>query len=80
MKCPECGKNLQPDYRYCPGCGIELEKKEEFKLLVDNTFTILEEVVQGDALLRLESLSSRLDSIEEELELFLTTEPAPGKS
>ena len=78
MKCPECGKDLQPDYNYCPGCGIELSKSEEFRQLVDSTFTMLEEVVQGDALLRLESLSSRLDSMEEELELFLTS--APGKN
>lgn len=26
-KCPECGKNLPEDAKFCPNCGIKLEKK-----------------------------------------------------
>ncbi|MDC7225133.1 MAG: zinc-ribbon domain-containing protein [Spirochaetales bacterium] len=78
MKCPECGRELQPDFNYCPECGVEVDRSVQFKQIVDDSFTRLEEVVQGDALLRLESLSSRLESIEAELELFLTS--APQKS
>ncbi|HAK44731.1 MAG TPA: hypothetical protein DCO79_02260 [Spirochaeta sp.] len=75
MRCPECGKELQSNYNFCPSCGIALDKNEQFKQIVDDSFTKLEEVVRGDAMLRLESLSSRLDSMEEELELFLTSAP-----
>lgn len=75
MNCPECGKELQPNYNFCPGCGIALSGNEQFKQIIDESFTRLEEVVQGDALLRLENLSHRLDTMEEELELFLTSAP-----
>jgi uncharacterized OB-fold protein len=24
LKCPNCGKDTQPDDKYCPGCGKKL--------------------------------------------------------
>ncbi len=75
MNCPDCGKPLQPDFNYCPGCGIELDKLDQFRQVVEDSFAQLEVVVAGDAILRLESLSSRLDSMEQELDVFLTTAP-----
>ena len=78
MKCSDCGRSLEPDFNFCPGCGSELDKNEDFRRVVDDSFAQLQEVVAGDAMLRLESLSSRLNSIEEELELFLTSAPPAG--
>lgn len=72
MKCPECGRGLQPDFNYCPGCGAAIDRNEEFKQLVDSSFSKLEDVVLGDTILRLENLYSRLDLIEEDLDLFLS--------
>ncbi len=73
MECANCGKDLQPDFNFCPGCGNPVDRNEQFKQVVDESFSRLEEVVYGDTMLRLENLSSRLDSIEAELENFLLT-------
>ena len=72
MKCPECGKDLQPDFNYCPGCGIEIDSKAEFRQVIDESFSRLEDVVLGDTILRLDNLYSRLDNIEEDLDVFLS--------
>lgn len=79
MKCHKCGTELHDDYKYCPNCGAEVDETadsaggqtSDFRKVVDESFTRLEEVVQGDAMLRLESLSTRLETIEEELDSFL---------
>lgn len=71
MKCTECGNSLEPDFNYCPECGIEIDRTEQFKQVIDESFSKLEDVVRGDTMLRLENLSNRLDSMEEELESFM---------
>lgn len=72
MRCPDCGRSLQPDFNYCPGCGNEIDRTEELKQIIDASFEKLEEVVIGDTILRLDNLYSRLDLIEEDLDLFLS--------
>ena len=74
MECSDCGRDLQPDFNFCPGCGKAIDANDQFKQSVDESFDKLEEVVKGDTLLRLENLSTRLDSMEQELEMFLTSE------
>ena len=78
MKCSVCGINLKPDFNFCPGCGTPVNRKDQFKQVVDESFSRLEDLVRGDTMLRLESLSTRLDSIEEELEHFIAAAPADG--
>ena len=34
MKCPECGKELSEDMRFCPYCGTRVEKVSREEMLV----------------------------------------------
>lgn len=73
MKCPECGNYIEQNFNYCPMCGIKIDKIEMFRQVVDESFDQLEKVVEEDTMLRLENLSSKLNCMEEELEIFLTS-------
>ena len=52
MECSDCGRDLQPDFNFCPGCGKAIDANDQFKQSVDESFDKLEEVVKGDTLLR----------------------------
>ncbi|MBI9108476.1 MAG: hypothetical protein JEZ04_17150 [Spirochaetales bacterium] len=71
MKCSVCGKTVNAEYIYCPHCGSHLNGNEQLKQVIDESFQALEEVAKGDMLLRLENISNRLLSMEEELDKFL---------
>jgi len=73
MKCSVCGKTVNAEYMYCPHCGSHLNGKEQLQAIIDESFQVLEEVVKGDTMLRLENISNKLVSIEEELDKFLLT-------
>lgn len=73
MKCSVCGKTVNAEYKFCPHCGSCLNGQDPLRQVIDKSFEALEEVVKGDTMLRLENLSSRLVSMEEELDKFLLT-------
>jgi hypothetical protein len=27
--CPQCGRRVEVDHRFCPGCGVQLKKEQE---------------------------------------------------
>ena len=71
MKCSVCGKEIDQAYHFCPWCGCDIGDSQPFKEMIDDSFKALEDVVRGDTMLRLENLSTRLSSIEQELDSFL---------
>jgi predicted amidophosphoribosyltransferase len=73
MKCSVCGKTVNAEYKYCPHCGSHLNGSEQLRAVIDESFEVLEEVVKGDTMLRLENISNRLVSMEKELDKFLLT-------
>ena len=73
MKCSVCGHTVNSEYRYCPHCGNPITTREQLRQIIDESFNNLEEIVEGDTLMRLENLSNRLVSMEKELDSFLLT-------
>ncbi len=71
MKCTECDGQLEEGYNFCPHCGSPVSSIDELRQSIGESFDRLEEVVYGDALLRLENLSLRLIDIESELDTFI---------
>ena len=73
MKCSVCGKEIETDFNFCPWCGCDVEENQPFVQILDDSFQAIEEVVHEDTIHRLENLSSRLSSMEDELNSFLLT-------
>ncbi len=74
MNCSVCGRTIEQDFNYCPNCGSPAGRKDDLRQVIDETFTALEEIVRGDTIMRIENLFNRLNTIEEELDIFLLSE------
>jgi len=72
--CRHCGELLENEWMHCPWCGTDVRRGHEilWEVLVDDTLDKTgHEQMRGQMHL-LEDLSGRLDSLELELDAFLS--------
>ena len=39
MKCPSCGKEIEPGHLYCESCGLEIRIVPDFEPEIENSIT-----------------------------------------
>ena len=71
MNCSVCKNHVENDYNFCPHCGAAIEHNEDFKQIIEDSFSAIDKIVKKDTLSRIENLSDQLSGIEEELNAFL---------
>jgi hypothetical protein len=71
MNCSVCGSPVEHDYNFCPHCGAAVEHREDFRQIIDDSFSAVNEIVKKDTLSRIDSLVDQLSGIEEDLNTFL---------
>lgn len=70
--CRSCGQAISRDFSFCPHCGQQTRRGEAFSALLDKALEPLEARQPALVLDQLDRLNGRLDSLDRDLEAFLS--------
>ncbi len=70
--CDDCSKLISTEYNYCPWCGKKRERSMDLPSLLEQAMGSLEKIQMEDRLDNLAKLEDSLDSLEGEINAFLS--------